>query len=210
MKRYSEDFIKKIREIRKKEKLSFKRLGERFNIPNSTIRNWCYGLSNNKWEALIIRNEKIRKKLKKSENSVVPKINSIGKKQAKFLAAILYGCEGSKYPSSNNVGFVNSDPDLVLSFLKLLKKSFDLDKKKFSVHLQIHTTHNYEKIKNFWANLLGLSEDCFIKPTVREPKGKKHRDNYRGTCSLRYGDYRIQLKLLGIFETFIKKLANNK
>ncbi|MCJ7804668.1 ADP-dependent glucokinase/phosphofructokinase [Patescibacteria group bacterium] len=204
MKRYREDFIEKIREISRKEKLSFKKLGERFNIHNSTIRNWCYGLPSNRWETLIIGNEKIRKKLKNSETSVVPKIDSIGKNQAKFLAAILYGREGSKYPSSNAVSFVNSDPYLILAFLKLLKKSFDLDRKKFSLHLQIHTSHNYEKLRKFWANLLDLPETCFIKPTVREPKGKKHRDNYLGTCTLCYRDYRIQLKLLGVFEAFIK------
>jgi len=209
MKRYSENFIEKIRKIRRKEKLSFKKIGERFNIPNSTIRNWCYDLPNNRWETLIIGNEKIRKDLKKSEVSVIPKMSSIGKSQSKFLAAILYGCEGAKYPSSSNVGFVNSDPDLVLSFLILLKKSFDLDEKKFSVHLQIHTTHDYKKVKEFWANFLDLPENCFIKPTVREPKGKKHRNNYMGTCTIRYRDYRIQLKLLGIFEKFIKEMAKN-
>ncbi len=48
MKRYREDFIEKIREIRKKEKLSFKRIGEKFNISSSTIRNWQPKSSRNK------------------------------------------------------------------------------------------------------------------------------------------------------------------
>ena len=204
MKRYHEDFVKKIRSIRKSEKLSFKKIGERFNIPSSTIRNWCYDLPVSKSEVLIIRNAKIRQKLKNSEISVISKIGFIDKDKAKFLAAILYGCEGSKYPSSNAVNFTNSDPCLVLSFLKLLKKSFNLDRNKFSLHLQIHTTHNYKDLKRFWSNLLNLPGTCFIKPTVREPKGKKHRNNYLGTCTLRYRDYRIQLKLIGIFETFVK------
>lgn len=116
MKRYSEDFIKKIREIRKKEKLSFKKIGERFDIHNSTIRNWCYDLPSNRWETLIIGNEKIRKKLKSSETSVIPKIDSMGKNRTKFLAAMLYGCEGAKYPGSNRINFTNSDPDLILTF----------------------------------------------------------------------------------------------
>lgn len=208
MKRYQEDFIKKIKGIRQKEKLSFRELGNQFNIPNSTIRNWCYILPINKREVLAVRNEKIRKELKDSENLVIPK--KFSQKQAKFLTAVLYGCEGAKYPSSSNASFVNSDPGLVLSFLTLLRKSFDLDEKKFSIYLQIHTTHDYKKIKKFWANFLDLPENCFMKPTIREPRGKKHRNNYMGTCTLRYRDYRIQLKLLGIFEKFIKKLANNK
>jgi len=167
-------------------------------------------LPSNRWETLIVRNEKIRKKLKNSEISVIPQINSISKNQAKFLAAILYGCEGAKYPACNAVNFVNSDPYLLLLFLKLLKKSFDLDRRKFSLHLQIHTTHDYEKVKNFWADLLDLPESCFIKPTIKEPRGKKHRNNYMGTCTLRYRNYRIQLKLIGIFEAFIGELIAEK
>jgi len=131
----------------------------------------------------------------------------MNKNQAKFITAILYGCEGAKYPASNAVSFSNSDPNLILVFLKLLKKSFNLDKKKFSVHLQVHTNHDYRDLRKFWANLLNLPETCFMKPTIREPRGKKHRNNYMGTCTLRYRDYRVQLKLLGIFEAFIRKLV---
>lgn len=118
------------------------------------------------------------------------------------MSALLYGCEGSKYPAQNGVAFSNSDPYLVLSFLKLLQKSFKLDKNKFSVHLQIHTTHDYQILKKYWSDLLKIPESKFIKPTIAVPKGNKHRDDYKGTCTLKYHDYTIQLKLLGIFDKF--------
>ncbi|MBI2029251.1 hypothetical protein HYT02_02460 [Candidatus Gottesmanbacteria bacterium] len=208
MKRYSEDFIKKVREIRRKEGLSFVELGKRFKMHSSTMRNWCHDIEGSRWNTLIKSNEKKRQEIKNSELSVVPNVKSIGNKQAKLIASILYGCEGSKYPAHSGVAFANSDPQLILSFSKLLKKAFVLDTDKFSVHLQIHTTHNYNELKKYWSKLLDLPEKCFIKPTIKEPRGGKHRNGYIGTCTLRYRDYRIQLKMLGIFEKFTKKFSD--
>lgn len=205
MRRYPEELIKKIRAYRIREKVSFKELERKFHIPDTTIRNWCKGTVSNKWEYLIIRNERKRNAFKNSEISNVPKRKTVSRSQAKFLAGLLYGCEGSKYPASNRAAFANSDPKLLVTFLRLLKKGFELDKDQFSVHLQIHSNHNYNELKKKWSNILSISVDQFIKPTITTPRGKKHRDNYIGTCTLIYRDYRIQLKLLGIFENFINQ-----
>jgi transcriptional regulator with XRE-family HTH domain len=204
MKRYSEDLINEARILRQLKRLSYREIGRRINVPSGTIGNWFQGPVGNRWDSLIRTNEERRQKYKNSETSVVSVLNLMNKKQIKLLTGILYGCEGSKYPATKGVSFSNSDPGLILAFLELLKKSFYLNEEKFSVHLQIHSTHNYEKIKKFWSSLLGISEKHFIKPTITNPTGNKHRVNYQGTCTLRYRDYRIQLKLLGIFEAFTK------
>lgn len=207
-KRYPDTFVQKIKAIRTNEKISFRELGKRFGIPSSTIRNWCPGTTGNRWDSLIINNERRRKEIKDSETEVIPKTSSLTRNQAKFIAGILYGCEGSKYPAHRGVAFANSDPGLVLLFLKLLRKAFDLNESKFCVHLQIHSTHDYQFLKRTWSNLLGIPESQFIKPTIKTPRGGKHRSYYIGTCTVRYRDYRIQLKLIGIFEIFIKSFTN--
>lgn len=204
MKRFTEDFIQKARKLRAKEKLSLKELGRRIGISGGTVSCWFREPVGNRWDSLLIANEKRRQDLRKSEVSVVPHAGKITRNEAKFLAGLLYGCEGSKYPAQNGVAFANSDPNLVVAFLKLLREGFDLNEDKFTVHLQIHTTHNFVKVRQYWSKLLFIKEDHFIKPTITPPTGKKHRGNYMGTCTLRYRDYRIQLKLLGIFEEFTK------
>ena len=118
---------------------------------------------------------------------------------------MLYGCEGSKYPATSGISFANSDPYLIVTFISLLRKSFDLDESKFYIHLQVHSTHDYLEIRKFWSDILNISEKRFIRPTTRIPRGGKHRKNYMGTCTVRYEDYRIQLSLLGIYESFIKQ-----
>lgn len=208
-KRYKENLINEIKKVREKEKLSFKELERRYKIPGSTIKNWCKGTVGTKWDYLILNNERRRNEIRQSEKSCVSPIDKLSRRQAKFYASLLYGCEGSKYPAQKGVAFANSDPKLILTFLSLLRKGFDLDTKKFSVHLQIHTTHDFNELKKYWANFLTLSEECFIKPTVTTPKGGKHREIYMGTCTLRYYDYKIQLKMLGIFEVFLASFIPN-
>lgn len=207
-KRYSDKLIKKIRKVRESEKLSYKELQRRFNIPDSTIGGWCEGTVGTKLDTLLINNERRRVEIKYSESYVVPQNKAINKKKAMLFAGLLYGCEGSKYPAQRGVAFANSDPELITAFLQLLRKGFELDESKFSVHLQIHTTHNFEDLRKYWSRLLNLPEKCFSKPTVTVPRGGKHRIVYMGTCTLRYWDYKIQLKLLGIFEKFVKSFVS--
>jgi hypothetical protein len=142
--------------------------------------------------------------VKNSEILCAPNINNLSKDQAKFLAGLLYGCEGAKYPSSNRVDFTNSDPNLISSFIKLLLKGFDIDTDKITLRLQIHTNQSFKKLKRFWAQTIGIQHVKFMKPTITSPLGGKHRLIYYGTCTIRYNDYRLQLKLLGIFEKFLQ------
>lgn len=204
MKRYSEDFINKAGRLRIKEKLSYRELGRRINVPSSTIGNWFHEPVGNRWDSLINSNENRRLMVRDSEKSVISSLDLKNKNNTKLLVGLLYGCEGGKYPATKGVSFSNSDPGLVLAFLKLLKASFNLKSDNFFVHLQIHSSQKFKKIRAFWSGLLKIPEKNFMKPTITNPKGGKHREDYKGTCSLRYRDYRIQLKLIGIFEAFLK------
>jgi len=206
MKKYQDSDIEKAKELRHKFKYSFAQLQKLTGIPATTIRNWCKNdFLGTRWDTLLITNERKRQELKLSEIKSVESFNKIDKETAKFLTAIMYWCEGSKYPSSNEVAFVNSDPNLLKVFINLLRLSFPLDKSKFRARLQIHTTHNPEDVTKYWSNILNIPMSQFLKPTVTKAKGGKHRKEYFGTCTLKYADFRIQLKLIGIYESFAKK-----
>lgn len=177
-------------------------------VPETTVRNWCMNFDDGtKWDTILVNNERKRQEFRQSEIGVVNSISLSDKEKIKLLTALLYWCEGSKYPSSSAVTMVNSDPDLMRTFIHLFRYAFKLDELKFHVHLQIHTTHDYKKIREYWSKLLHIPEVQFIKPTITKPKGGKHRNQYLGTCTVKYSDYRILLKLMGIYETFAKKFA---
>lgn len=199
--RYKSDIVEEARKLRL-QKLSFKEISKVLKIPSNTIRNWCFGIRIDRYKSLRINNEYRRKNIKDTDKYFVPKIEDLSVEQARLYAALLYGCEGSKYPATNIVAFINSDPYLVQSFIKLIRKGFDLNENKFRVHLQVHTNHNFNEVKEFWSKLLNISVSQFLPPTITTPRGKMRRLNYLGTCSVRYLDYQIQLRLLGIFERF--------
>lgn len=134
--------------------------------------------------------------------------NKLRKSNARLLAALLYWCEGAKYPSSSRVDFVCSDEKLVSLFLFLLRKGFDLDESKFRVMLQIHTDHDVEQVFKYWSGILNIPRDKFIRPTITQKKGGKYRRFYMGTCSLRYGDYSVLIRLMGIYSRFTSKLLD--
>lgn len=206
MKRYSDSIIDQIRTERKEHKYSFYHLSRLHGIPSSTIRNWCYGtVVYSKSDILSSFHERKRAELKLTEISAIDDAKEITTERAKLYAALIYWCEGAKYPASNKMALTNSDPDLIHTFIRLLRKGFSLDNRKFRIHLQIHTDQDYEQLKSFWSITLSIPPEQFIKPTITAPNGKKHRVRYQGTCTVRYQDYRLQLKLIGLYEDFVRK-----
>lgn len=205
MRKYSDVEIQKAIQLRRQHNYSFVQLQKLTGIPATTIRNWCKNINGNKWKTLLATNQRKRDTLLKSELSALSTFGDLSIDQSKTLAALLYWCEGAKYPNTNKMYFTNSDPSLLKTFITLLRRAFPLDEHKFRVHLQIHDTHNYQDVREYWSKLLAIPSSQFIKPTITKANGRKHRNQYFGTCSLRYLDFKTQLKLIGIYKSFAKK-----
>jgi len=211
LKKYTDKEIEFARELRVSERHSFSHIHRLTGIPITTLRNWCKDLEQPSSSTSLLKfHEKIRSELKVSEISSLSKIDTIDASMAKILVSLLYWCEGAKYPSSNELNFVNSDVNLTLFFITLLRKAFILDESKFSLRLQIHSDQNYQELTKFWSSILNISESQFKKPTITTKRYGKHRSDYQGTCSLRYQDYRIQLKLIGLYEAVSQSVLRKK
>lgn len=201
MKFYSEKTVKQVRKARYKG-LSIKKLEEKFKIPDSTISKWIRDIPSNH---ISFKKARSFEKNEKNKYRNIFHYIKLTKNISKILCSLLYWCEGSKYPASNTLTFSNSDPDLVFCFLYLLRNAFKIKEKKLKIHLQIHTTHNFKKIKTFWSNLLLVSPHNFYKPTVTKPTKSMKRTDYLGTCTVKYHDVRILLQIMGIYEKIAKK-----
>jgi transcriptional regulator with XRE-family HTH domain len=201
MKFYSSEIVEKVREERRKG-LSLRKLEELFHISNTTISLWVRDIESKHPASMFARKreKEWRDKLKNIGSDY--KINQIN---AQILVSLLYWCEGSKYPTTNNVSFANSDFALVKTYLALLRIGFHIDEKKFRVRLQIHTTHNYQELLNFWSKLLTIPENQFEKPTITNPTKNMKRQNYRGTCTIKYYDVKLQLSIMGLYEAFASR-----
>jgi DNA-binding transcriptional regulator YiaG len=203
--KYQDKEIEKAQNLRHKYHYSFVKLAQITGIPATTLRNWCKNdQMGTRWDTLLTTNERRRKKIKSSEIKSITKLKPLDINTRKLLVSIIYWCEGSKYPATNKVDLTNSDPLLLQIFIKFLRESFPLDESKFRAKLQIHSTQDFSEIKKYWSKLLDIPISQFMKPTITVANGKKHRKDYMGTCTIRYSDYKIQLKLIGIYEQFGK------
>lgn len=193
---YTEDTVEKARKLRM-EGSSFKKISKDLGLSHSTAHRWCLDIkSHNK---CFLDHCEIREKLEKSEEKIVKNLKK-NRDYAKLITSLLYWAEGTKYPHSSSVSFSNSDPQMIKTFIFFLRKGFKLNESKFRVHLQIHTTHDKKEIFNFWSKLLQIPLSNFWKPTITKPTKKAKRRDYFGTCTLRYHDYKILLKIMGIYK----------
>lgn len=168
-------------------------------VKESTVSRWCGEVPNPRVAKIIDAFEEKRRMyycLDKFD------AGDISRDRACLFASLLYWCEGAKYPSSNRVDFVCSDEKLVALFLNFLRVGFKVDESKFRVILQVHKDHNTKELIEHWSRLLRIPINQFRKPTVTVKNGGKYRKIYYGTCSLRYYDYSLLLRLMGIYSRF--------
>lgn len=202
MKFYDKSIYKRARELKEKGK-STSMIIEELGISRDTLIRWCFDIPSKNLNHIKHLKTKDYFKGKGKENI---KEMVIDKKNAKVFTSLIYWCEGSKYANCNCVSFTNSDINLIKTFLTLFRLGFDLDEKKFRVHLQLHTTHDKKEIISFWSNVLKIPESQFYKPTITKPLAKRKRVDYRGTCTVKYYDFSLFNEIVGTYEVFFKKL----
>ena len=128
----------------------------------------------------------------------------IDRNSAKLLAALIYWCEGEKN-ILRAVNFTNSDPDLINTFLKLLRRAFSLDETKFRICLHLHSYHSESEMKTFWSDRTGIPQTQFMKSFQKINGGKRIRNGYNGCVSIRYHETAIARKLLMTAKAFFAK-----
>lgn len=162
--------------------------------------------SQNKKTAAIFEIVKSQSTKRKKIAKIIVDKKALNKNSTKILLALLYWSGGAKYPSSNFISFSNSDPSLVKSFLTLLRSTFPIQNLKIKIHLQIRKNDDQKKIENFWSHLLGVTRKQFYKPTISKTSATARRQNYYGTCTVRYYNLEFLLTLTEIYEELSKIL----
>ncbi len=142
---------------------------------------------------------------KKYDSLALGIINNIKKDpdHSKVYCSLLYWCEGGKTSDSYLI-FTNSDPDLIQTFLNLLRRSFNIREDKFRILMHLHKYHNEEQQKVFWSKLTRISKDLFQKTYQKSNTGKRVKEGYQGCISLRYYDAKVAKEISSIYKNFSK------
>src|SRR3989338_6891989 len=154
--------VKSARTLREKG-LSASKIATLLGVSDSSVLRWCIDIpSKNRYH---IHAQGLQAKAKEKSTRLA-KNQKMSVEKAKIFTSLLYWCEGSKYPSTNFIAFSNSDVNLIKTFITLFRTGFQPIESKFRAHLQLHTTHDKNKITSYWSKLLKIPETQFYKPTI--------------------------------------------
>lgn len=96
-------------------------------------------------------------------------VGTVSDRELFLLGVTAYWCEGSKtkpWAPSAQVTFVNSDPGLILLFLRWLDLlQIEPDRLVFTV--AIHENADLEVATRYWSDLVGVPAESFRRPTLK-------------------------------------------
>jgi len=212
MKRWPEQVKKEARLLRK-EGLSYGELTRRLGVPKSTLHSWIHNLKRPEYItneqkrkhlesvrllAITAIKQKREKRLNEIKQRIIREVDKYPLKRKDYLKsmlAMLYWAEGTK--ARGTLAFANTDPSLVLLFLTLLRKCYEIDENKLRVRLHLHYYHKVSRVKGFWSKLLNIPESKFGKIYFKpRSKTKRFRHNFMGVCFIKYYSEDLRFEIL--------------
>ena len=96
--------------------------------------------------------------------------------------------------------FTNSDVNMLLLFLRFLKKFFHLtdDDISLTCHFYINDGVSFEEVEKYWDEKLGLPKFCFRKTTVNKLPRKS---NTKRKLTTRYGVCKIIVNKVEVLQS---------
>lgn len=141
------------------------------------------------------KNKRIRTQ-KEIIESAQDDIKSISKRELWLIGIALYWAEGSKekeYRTSSRTAFSNSDPRMILIFIRWVKECLNISMDNVYADLYIHESHmdNVETVIDKWSDILQLPR-TFIRHTYF--KNNKINTKRKNTGVLYIGLLRVNIR----------------
>ncbi len=194
-------------------------------VVRATLSGWFKGLKlskvaerlivDRKRRNLIEQRKKALKVLKKLRDTELEQVRlgvektistisfEIATKEA--LLAMLYLGEGFKRKST--LGFGNSNVNILVAFIKLLREVYKVEEKRITCYLHLRYDQDSEKEKKYWSRRLGIGEDRFRKTQFdKRTIGSKTWDRYHGVCSIYCHDARLERRLSAFQALLLNKI----
>ncbi|WP_166355361.1 helix-turn-helix domain-containing protein [Phytoactinopolyspora limicola] len=137
---------------------------------------------------------------KRVVDGMVAEIGNISERELLLVGAALYWAEGEKakpWRQTEQLGFINSDPEVILLHLKWLRLlGVRTERLVFRVH--IHESADVAEAEKYWSDVVGVPVERFSRATLKKHNPRTVRRNtgesYRGCLVVRVrrsaGEYR--------------------
>jgi transposase len=112
-------------------------------------------------------------------DSAAAQIGELSDREVVIAGAIAYWCEGAKskpHRRSEQLDFINSDPQLISFFIRFLTVA-GVAPDRLVCRLHIHECADVAAAQQFWIELTGLPAEQFRRPTLKRHNPKTVRKN---------------------------------
>ncbi|MDP2632990.1 MAG: hypothetical protein Q8P25_04710 [Candidatus Curtissbacteria bacterium] len=109
----------------------------------------------------------------------------------KIASSMLYWAEGVKSGDGHVVDFPNSDPKMILLYLKFLRKVCRINESKLRVLLYCYANQSSNELINYWSHIMQIPSVQFQKPYVRKDYNPNGRKMLYGLVHIRYNDTKL-------------------
>ena len=152
----------------------------------------------------------MRIKFLKSPLSYSKKLHmSQSDKYLSLAGLMLYWAEGYK-AGTTTVDFANSDPDMIKTFLNMLRLIYRISENKLRIFLYCYSNQNPDKLIQTWSELLDIPPDQFTKPFVRSDYRAKKSDKMSlGLVHVRYSDTRLLAEIKADINNLVNHLRRD-
>jgi predicted transcriptional regulator len=203
----------------RRQGMSINKIAKKLGISLSSASTWCRDipLTEEQEEALRFSNERYEAQAKGAKANVDIHrekrrlYQEEGRQKARegdalhLAGCMLYWAEGSK--DRNSIKFVNSDPSMMIVFVRFLREVFNIQDKqiKFRIVAYLDNGITVDEIKTFWLETLALdwtnlTKSRFgVQPKSSQQKGRKL---IYGVCELYVGGTNLIQHIYGAIQEY--------
>lgn len=209
----------KAKELRKAG-MSVKKIAKQLNVTPSSVSLWVrnVSLTEEQKEKLLSDNPAFNKQINgaKRRSFLAKQLRSSYQEEGRMIAktnnqlhamgCMLYWGEGSK--SRTVCQLVNSDPNMLVLFIRFLREIFFVPDEKISIKINCYLNNGLtiEDIEKYWLNLLQLPKSSTrkhsINATPKSSQQKKKNILPYGTCSVSTCDTKIVQHIYGAIQEY--------
>jgi hypothetical protein len=139
-------------------------------------------------------------------------IKKISKRELMLIGATLYWGEGSKADyewSSKAIIFTNSDPNMIVVFMRFIREIWNIGEKRIRAGIHIYSNIKPDEAKKYWAEIMKLPIDRFyIVNQVSKASQNKRPLNILpyGTAVIKVNSRKFFYKIKGMIKGIVDNL----
>lgn len=200
----------------RKQGFSYSEILKQILVAKSTLSVWLKNVGLSKKQKQKLTNKKLEAALRGAKTrrdnriSTTQKIyeeskkdiEAISERELWLMGIMLYWAEGHKekeYRPGSGAQFTNSDPQMIRLFLIWLNKICGIKATEitFSIYIHENSKNNTESVKKYWADIIGLKKDDFLRFYFKKSNIKTLRKNIGDSY---FGVLRVKVKASSILQ----------